>query len=211
MESARESASPVDAQTPTDTGVGGAVEDATDAGGGVGGGDSAACPFSTPPAANTNTHLSDPSWTQTATSTGYVLHKTLNGYPNYGAGDGTSDILYAGGGTGAWGFNIPGAAVWSATLVVSVVADDGAGGQATGYSFNLWSNACGPFSNVANFQHGTPFASQFTDWTQISVPVNLTPGGTYQVTMENTTAPNAGDSPTSWIGIEWIEIRATTL
>ena len=68
--------------------------------------DSSACKSSTPPAANSLTHLSDPTPTETTSSTGYVLHKVLNGYNNYGQGTGSSDILYYNG-VGAWTFSIP--------------------------------------------------------------------------------------------------------
>ena len=194
---ARESASAVDAQHSLDATMEGG--DAADSG---------ACASSTPPAANGGTHLSDPTPTETTSSSGYVLHKTLSGYGNYGEGDGTADIVYAGG-VGAWTFAIPAGTISSATVVLSVAADDGASGQASGYAFDLWSNACGPFANTSDFQHGAPFNGHFTDWTPLTFPAELTPGGTYVVTIANTTALDAGDSLANWIGIEWIEVRVT--
>jgi hypothetical protein len=127
---------------------------------------------------------------------------------NYGTGNGTADILYVGG-VGAWTFSIPSGTISSATVVMSVAADDGTTGPANGYAFNLWSDHCGPYANTGNFQHGAPFDSMFTNWTQLSFPAELTPGATYVVTMANTTSPDAGDSLANWIGIEWIEVRVT--
>jgi hypothetical protein len=186
-----------------------------DGGGGDGGGDGgdaaddgdgAACVSAMPPPANSFTILSDPAQTETTSANGYVLHKALNGYPKYGQGDDSSDILYMGG-VGVWTFSIPDDAgtagtISSAALVVSVDGDDNASGLAVGYGFQLWANHC-VFSDEGNISHGAPYDSEFTNWIQLSYPAQLTSGATYVVTMANTT-------PTpDFIAIEWIELRVT--
>ncbi len=47
----------------------------------------------------------------------------------------------------------------------------------------------------------------FTNWIQRSYPAEVTQGGTYVVTVANT---SSGASSTNWIAIEWIELQVTT-
>jgi hypothetical protein len=175
--------------------------------------DAAALPDATtcvgsPPAA-TATYLTDPGATQTATTKGYVLHKELNAYNNYGATDCKADILYSGQ-VGVWTFPVPSGNILSATVVVSVTANDpedhDAGPYpASAYSFRLWSSGC-EYVSAHQLSHGQPFNACFTNWTQLSYPATVTPGATYVVTMDN-----ASQLPTTeWIGVDWVELRVTT-
>jgi hypothetical protein len=168
-------------------------------------GDSPTCVSSNAPSPSGTSHVSDPTATETTNANGYVLHKALAGYPNYGTGDDSADILYTGS-VGAWTFAIPGGgAIVSATVVVSVAADDNSAGAAAGYSFNLWSSSC-VFTDSGDFSHGAPFNAEFTNWAQRSYPAEVTPGGTFVVTMANTSSV----ASTNWIGVEWLELQVTT-
>ena len=75
-------------------------------------------------------YLSDPPVTESTTTTGYVLFKQLDAFPNYGATDDAADILYTGD-VGSWTFAIPTGTIVSARAVASMVADDGGSAPAS--------------------------------------------------------------------------------
>lgn len=167
---------------------------------------SVSCPDGGTPPLSTAQYLSDPAPIQMTTATGYVLHKELNAYPNYGVTDGAADILYSGQ-VGRWTFPIPAGNVKSALVVVSVVANDPDAGNypASDYDFRIWSSGC-VFDSIGQLPHGMPFDSRFTNWLQLSYFAAPIPNTDYFVTMANTTMLPL----TEWIGIDWIEVRVTT-
>jgi hypothetical protein len=132
-----------------------------------------------------------------------VLHKELDGYPNYGAADAAADILDDGQ-TAAWVFTVPNVAITSATLALSLSADDHAAVPISDYTMDLWTQNSCVFSGLAPVTHGMPFASQFTTWSELDLPASVTPGGTFKVTLSNTSM--TGD-PNDWIAVDWIELR----
>ena len=149
--------------------------------------------------------MSNPAPTETTTATGFILHKELNAFANYGAADGAADIVYTGQ-VGAWTFTIPAANIVSATVVASLVADDHASEPIAEYSYVVWSGTCdqgiGP-----QLPHGSPFNSRFTNWMSVTYAASLTSGGAYTVSIENTsTTGSTGD----WIGVDWIELHVQT-
>jgi hypothetical protein len=164
--------------------------------------DAAACEAGAPPGP-TATSLSNPAVIQTSTTYGFILHKELNGFPNYGSQDGAADILYNAQ-VGAWTFAVPSVSIRSATVVASLVANDS--GMPPDETFLLWSDHC-VHAQEAKLPHGMPYASRFTNWVQVSVPADLKPGGMYTLTLLNTTTvSNAG----GWIGVDWVELHVVT-
>jgi hypothetical protein len=159
----------------------------------------------TPPSPDA-TYLSDPPATETTTTTGYVLFKQLDAFPNYGATDDAADILYTGD-VGSWTFSIPSGTIVSATVVASMVADDGGSAPASDYTFELWSSGCSYESAAGELPHGVPFDSMFSNWVSVTNPAILMPGGSYTVTIQNTSTTGA----TAWIAIDWIELVVTTM
>jgi hypothetical protein len=105
---------------------------------------------------------------------------------------------------GVWTFSVPPIPVLSATVVMSIVADDGTALDAD-YAYVVWSGVCS-YPSTSPPPHGTPFHSPFTDWEQIAEPASVTSGGTYTVTIENTSSLPVTD----WIGVDWIELRIET-
>ncbi len=146
---------------------------------------------------------SNPVPTQTTTSNGIALRKNLGAYHNYGPTG--ADILYNGQ-TGVWTFPIPAVDIVSATVIVSMVADDHAATPISDYSFTLTSDSGVTYPGVA-LPHGAPFGSLFTNWVSMSEPATPSPGGCFTLTISNTsTTGDAGD----WIGIEWVELDLVT-
>ena len=145
--------------------------------------------------------ISNPVTTQSPTSNGIALRKNLDAYPNYGPTG--ADILYDGQ-AGSWAFAIPSVNIVSATVVVSMIADDHAGTPISEYSFTL-----NPGSGAAYpaLPHGTPYNSVFGNWVPVTEPVTLPPVGCFTFTISNTSATGStGD----WIAIESIEIDIVT-
>jgi len=166
--------------------------------------EAAACSMSIPPAP-TAMYASDPAAMQTVASNGYVLHKNLSGFPNYGE-DGAADVLYTSQ-SERWVFTIPSGNVVSASVVVSVVADDS---NAVGpYSFRLWASDC-QYDSTTPLPHGSPPGSgshRFNNWVQLSFPADVVSASNYVVGMLNTSS----SSSTNWIAIQWIELRVATM
>ncbi len=152
-------------------------------------------------------YLSDPAPIQTATGNGYTLHKELVAYGNYGAQDGVCDILYDQGEVGVWTFAIPAGNIVSATVVLSMVIDDGATSDPpSAYSFRLWSGAACQVDSVGQLPHGMPFATRFTNWVELSYPATLVGGTTYTVTVLNTSMTGLA----GWMAIDWVDVRIVT-
>jgi hypothetical protein len=183
---------------PGGAGVGGAGP------GGAGAGGSPACVGGSPPTPDA-TAVSDPPEQVTMVSTGTVLHKELDGFPNYGATDTACDVLYDGN-AAAWVFTVPNVAFTSATLALSLSADDHASVPIDQYALDVWSDGTCVFAGPAPITHGMPFGSIFTTWSELDLPVTPTPGGTFQVTVANRSMTG---SPVDWIAVDWIELRLT--
>jgi len=161
------------------------------------------CNSSTAPSP-TAKNLSNPTAVQTNVTNGFYLHKELNAWNGYGSTDGAVDILYTGD-VGAWTFNVPAATIKSATVVVSAVLDDNSDPTAS-YSYRIWADSC-YYDTTTPLPHGAPFNSQFTNWVQITEPANPASGGTFTVTMSNT---SNGLKSTDWMAIDWIELHVVT-
>jgi hypothetical protein len=157
------------------------------------------------PDAGTGDYVSNPTPTTVTQTKGYTLHMELNGYNNYGASDGKADILYTST-INAWTFSVPSSMpVKSATIAVSLVADDSTTLPASDFTYQLWSGNCS-FDTPTALAHGTPFGGMFTNWVEVDEPAYPQAGGTYTVTIFNTS--NA--TTTDWIGVDWIELRVLT-
>jgi hypothetical protein len=202
-ESVRDASGFVDSDSPGVVGV--------DAEAGAPTADGASCAATVPPMPNAM-YLSNPAPTLMSTSNGFVLHKELNAFPNYGSKDNAADVLYDGQ-VGAWTFPIPSMNIRSATVVASMIADDHAptpigdasAAPAVGYSFLVWSAPC--VYDGVQLPHGSPAAATFINWVQVSEPANLASGSTYTLTISNTSmTANSGD----WIAIDWIELHVVT-
>jgi hypothetical protein len=175
-------------------------------GGGAGGAPNAGtCEGTAAPPANA-VSASDPPPTEMQTSTSIVLRKELAGYPNYGVADSACDITYDGD-ADAWMFQVPNVPISSATLALSVVADDHASVPLDGYFCQVWAGNSCVFGDQAPVMHGAPFNADFSDWSELDVPVTVTPGNFLIVTFANRSTTGVASD---WIGIDWIELRLTT-
>jgi len=155
----------------------------------------------------------DPPPTVTAVPGGFVLHKQLAGYPNYGVADGRSDILYSTE-SDVWNFDMSviSDAIASATAVTSLVLDDHYVRPESEYVGTITLNGTqvfsGGFSTALGASHGVPYGGIFGNWQSVSFPFSdLTPS-TFTVEIHNnTTGQVYGD----WIAIDYIEIHVVTV
>jgi hypothetical protein len=153
--------------------------------------------------------LSDPTPTVTISGNQIILHKELNGYPNYGVADRAADILFSGE-TGTWHFTLPAgislASIREPFFRVSIVADDHGSGISP-YTYSVATNTTTVAPNESGLFYGTPNGGPvFTDWVQRDYGVSIT-GFANTITIQNTW-PHPGDG--NWIGIDWIELQMTT-
>jgi hypothetical protein len=161
----------------------------------------ASCVTSAPPLAN-GPIVSNPPAVVTQTATGYVLRKDLNAFGNYGVVDGRADILYSGQ-SASWTFEVPQAPISSATLAISIVADDVSQGPT--YGFRTWAGACVYDNASTQLPHGAPAASRFSNWLEVTYPANISPGNIFTMSIENTTTYTG-----AWLAIDWLELRVAT-
>jgi hypothetical protein len=131
------------------------------------------------------------------------LLKNLDAYPNYGPTG--ADILYDGQ-VGTWTFSVPSVNIVSATVVVSIVADDHSDTAISGYSFTLASGSGAAYPGIA-LPHGAPYNSQFTNWVSMTEPATPSSDSCFTVAIANTSETgNAAD----WIAIDSIELDLVT-
>jgi hypothetical protein len=142
----------------------------------------------------------------TSTMNGYTLRVELKGYPNYGAKDGMADILYANE-TCGWTFPIPSTPIKSAKIVASLILTDDASLPPSDYTLRLWSGSC-VYDNATSIPHGTPPATIFNNWVQVTEPAAPTPNANFVVTLSNTST--LATRPVDWFGIDWIELQVVT-
>jgi len=103
------------------------------------------------------------------TNDGLVLRKTLDAYKTFGG----YDVAYTGQ-TARWTFAVPRVSVTSATLVLSMSADD----HATligDYRYTVCSGARA-YETPVVLPHGTPAGAAFDNWVEVSVPADVVPG-----------------------------------
>ena len=132
-----------------------------------------------------------------------VLHKELNGFPNYGVVDSAADIVYEGN-VERWTFQVPTGAFVSAKLALSLSADDHGSGAATSYRFDVWTNQECVAGNEGALTYGAPFAAQFNSWKEVDFPISVLPGQQLVVTLMNRSTTGGS---TNWIGVDWVELR----
>lgn len=159
----------------------------------------------TPPTVNLgNAMVSAPTPTNTSTQNGYTLHMELDGFANYGATDTAADLVYTGQ-TAAWTFDVPAGSIASATIAVSLIADDSTASPAGGYKYDLWSGQCESATPTV-LPHGNPPNTVFTNWVEVDEPAYPQGGAPFTVELSNIT----DGTSTNWIGIDWIELRVVT-
>lgn len=166
-------------------------------GGGAGAGPTCA------PDAGSGLLISNPIPVQTTMSNGLALLKNLDAYPNYGPTG--ADILYDGQ-VGTWTFTVPPVNIVSATVVVSIIADDHPDTPISDYSFTLTLGSGVTYPGIA-LPHGAPYNSHFTNWVSMTEPATPSSGSCFTVTIANTSATG---SPGNWIAIESIELDLVT-
>ena len=152
------------------------------------------------------TFVSDPPANEGMTPDGMVLHKELSGYSNYGVLDAAADILYDGQ-TAQWVFEVPYVTISAATVVVSVSADDHYGVPISSYACELWAGDACVAEDPLPVMHGTPYASVFTAWYELTLPVVPPRGGVLVVTLSNLSKTA---DPLDWLAADWVELRLTT-
>ncbi len=155
------------------------------------------------PDAGSGLLISNPIPIQATTSNGLALLKNLDAYPNYGPTG--ADILYDGQ-VGTWTFTVPPVNIVSATVVVSIIADDHPDTPISDYSFTLTPGSGVTYPGIA-LPHGAPYNSHFTNWVSMTEPAPPSSGSCFTVTIANTSATG---SPGNWIAIESIELDLVT-
>lgn len=158
----------------------------------------------------------DPPPQVTTAGDSYVLHKELSGYWNYGVADGRADVLYPAE-DDTWIFDLAAAGVPATHdrithVTMALTISDWYARPISEYTgtiavndTTLYVGALAPLG----LAHGVPFASQFTNWATVDVPVDdLSAGGQARVHIANTTTgvtlPITHDD---WIGIDWIRVQ----
>jgi hypothetical protein len=166
------------------------------------GGAPPACQSATAPSPNA-TWYSDPLQLILPMSTSTTLRKDLDGYPSYGVQDGKADIAYDHE-PAAWTFQVPNIPFSSATLALSVIADPSSE-PISQYVGEIWAEDVCLFAGNPVPYHGTYDPNYIgTNWTEIDLPVTVTPGTNATITFVNRS--NTAD-PNNWFAIDWIEIR----
>ncbi len=154
-----------------------------------------------------SSYFTDPDPVLTRTSNELVLRKELYGFPDYGALDTSSDILYTGQ-AATWHFTLPPsvdpAAVQRAFFRASVIADDHYTVPLDLYRLAVWTNGSAQACFApAPLPHGSPYRIQFTNWMQQDYASPLA-SSRYTVTLANC---SAGTDTYDWFAIDWIELH----
>lgn len=140
----------------------------------------------------------------------YVLHKELYGFRNYGVADGRADVLYSGE-SGAWTFDlarIPGYAgsqVEQAEFTISGVLDDHYDVSTESYVGTVTTNGTLQFSGNFPYQHGSPYGTRFSNWTDHEVLAGESAAGAYTIAISNGSAISSAH----WIAMDYIELEVT--
>lgn len=127
---------------------------------------------------------------------GLVLRKTLDAYKTFGC----YDVAYTSQ-MARWTFEVPEAKILSATLVLSMSADD----HATAIRQYRYRVRAGEdtYGTPSELHHGLPMNAPFDNWTDVTVPARVASGETFVVTLFN----DAYAEPLDWIAVKWIELR----
>ena len=144
-----------------------------------------------PPTVSTASYFTDSNSTVSSSTDKIVLHKELNGYGNYGQGDGASDILYTGQ-SATWHFSLPNnidpASIVGAYFKTSLALDDH-GLDPAFYTYKAWTKDIQVASGISNLPHGSPSGTRFSNW--VAREYGVTPGtANYSFSLSNTS--NAG-------------------
>jgi hypothetical protein len=152
--------------------------------------------------------VSDPDPTVTTTATEVVLHKELNGFPNYGQFDSAADVLYTAT-FGTYHFTIPNVvdlgSVQNPFFRASLVADDHNTDIST-YSYAVDTNGTTVATGQTGLPHGDNFGGTFTNWVQRDYGVTITSLQT-TITLTNTSTDTSVGDSRDWIGADWIELH----
>ena len=149
--------------------------------------------------------LSDPAATVVSSAGTATLTKDLSGYGAYSSTG--VDILYSGD-AGSWSFDIAGAGLAigdysSATVTASLVLDDHGSVDTAIYSLSIDLNGTNEFSGLTDtipLAHGSPFASDFTNWTSLTRSASSL-ADPFVVSITNTTASGGAGN---WIAIDYL-------
>jgi hypothetical protein len=163
--------------------------------------------FGQEPPANLVTYYNDPPEAVTTNVangvTEFILQKELGSYANYGVADGAANILYTGE-AATWHFNLPAsvnpAAINSAFIRASLIADDHYGVSLNAYSLAAWTNGVYLGDSIAGLPHGSPYGSRFNNWQQRDFTIRY-PSPPFSLTLFNTSGVG------NWFAIDWIELH----
>lgn len=135
-----------------------------------------------------------------------VLHKELDGYPNYGTADDAADVLYDGE-TDRWVFDVPNLSITSVVLAFSMSADAHYQVPISSYAAQIWIGDTCTAELPLPVTHGMPYDDTFYTWTELALPAQATAGTELTVTMTNLSSTA---DPLDWIAVDWIELRLGT-
>lgn len=158
-----------------------------------------ACVNGAVPAANA-TFASDHPAIVTLVAGGFALQKTCDAFKTYGG----YDVAYTGQ-TATWTFTVPPVKYRAARVVLSMDADDHAT-PIGAYHYRVWLDRCG-YDDPTPLPHGSPAASPFGNWTEVSIPLESPPGSTFTVSLTNLATNALG--PTDWIAVRSVELVLT--
>lgn len=159
-----------------------------------------ACVAGTPPAA-TASHASDHPATVALIPNGFALQKRCDALATYGG----YDVAYTGQ-TATWTFTVPPIKYRSARVVLSMAADDHAT-PVGAYHYRVWLDHCG-YDDPTPLPHGSPSAAPFSNWVQVSIPLEVPPGTTFSVSVTN--LPQNALGPLDWVAVRSVELQLTT-
>lgn len=158
------------------------------------------CISGTPPAA-TASYASDHAATVALISGGFALQKRCDALATYGG----YDVAYTGQ-TATWTFTVPPIKYRSARVVLSMDADDH-GTPISAYHYRVWLDRCG-YDDPTPLPHGSPAAAPFSNWVDVSVPLEVLPGPTFTVSVTN--LPQNALGPLDWIAVRSVELQLVT-
>ncbi len=193
-----------DSGTFVSAGEGGSTVMSTGDGGSGGASSLGACVGGAAPAADA-VYATDPAPTLQQVGNTIILRKELSGWPNYGVADSAADVTYNGD-VAAWTFQVPDVPFTSATVALSIVADDRTSNPIDAYYCQAWVGDDCLFGGQAPVEHGVPIDEPYTNWSELDLPATAVPGGPLVVTFANPSTMGFD----AWLAIDWIELRLTT-